>query len=60
MYSVSNHNQYLVITYINGKDSEAVHPRLIQYCKSTRVTFFKKQLEIIILSEINQKKKGKY
>ena len=36
LYSTGNYIQHLVITY-NGKESEAVHLKLTQYCKSTMV-----------------------
>ena len=34
LYIIGNYIQYLVIIY-NGKESETVHLKLIQYCKST-------------------------
>lgn len=34
LHSTGNCIPYLIIIY-NGKDSEAIHLKLIQYCKST-------------------------
>ena len=41
-HSTGNYIQFPIITY-NGKDSEAVHLKLTQYCKSNIVQFFKKE-----------------
>ena len=58
LYRTGNYIQYLIITY-NGKESEAVHLKLTQYCKSTIVKFLKSALfsSPELLTSLLQKKK---
>ena len=44
LYSTGKYIQYLVITY-NEKESEAVHLKLAQYCKSTIVKLKEKKVK---------------
>ena len=42
LYSTGNYTQYLVINY-NGKESEAIHLKLTQYCKLAIDNFFERE-----------------